>query len=208
MTFGVNTILMLLILGTSLYAWQKPSVMSRLIFNPQHIQSTGQWDRFLGSGFIHKDGWHLFFNLLAMYFFGEKLEYIFSLFFEGTGGLLFVMLFVLGTVVANVPSYIKHRHFAYYNSLGASGGVSALVFSSILFDPLSKICLYFAICLPGFILGTIFLVYSYYRGRYQTDTINHDAHLFGALFGILFTIMLKPSVLPAFINKLGSFSFF
>jgi membrane associated rhomboid family serine protease len=118
------------------------------------------------------------------------------------------MLFVLGTVVANVPSYIKHRHFAYYNSLGASGGVSALVFSSILFDPLSKICLYFAICLPGFILGTIFLVYSYYRGRYQTDTINHDAHLFGALFGILFTIMLKPSVLPAFINKLGSFSFF
>ena len=208
MSFGVNTMLMLGILGISLLAWQRPALMNRLIFNPWQIQQSGQFDRFLGSAFIHKDGWHLFFNLFALYFFGEKVELFYTWFFPGYGPFLFVLLFVVGAIVASIPSYIKHRHFMYYNSLGASGGVSAVVFSSIMFDPMSKICLYFAICLPGVVLGTLFLAYSWYRGKYQTDSINHDAHLYGALFGLFFTIILKPSVLPLFLNKLADFTLF
>ncbi len=208
MQLSITTIIIILTGITSYYAWKQPAIMYKWLFNPYYIHQQKAYYRFITSGFIHKDGWHLLFNMIALYFFGEKVEYIFSMFFGALGGYLFIALYILGIIVSGIPSYIKHRNAQYFNSLGASGGVAAVVFSSILFDPLSVICLYFAICIPGFILGAFFLGYSWYRGKQSSDNINHDAHLYGALFGVIFTIILKPQVLPLFFEKLATFSLF
>jgi membrane associated rhomboid family serine protease len=193
---------------TSYLAWQNDDRLYKAVFYPNRIKNNKEYYRFISSGFIHKDGWHLFFNMLALYFFAEKVEWIFGIIYGSYGVFYLLALYLLGIIVADIPSYIKHRNNPHYNSLGASGGVAAVVFSSILFDPVTPICLYFAICIPGFIMGALFLVYSFYQGQKTNDSINHDAHLFGAIFGIVFTLILRPNVLNNFISKLQTWTLF
>jgi membrane associated rhomboid family serine protease len=193
---------------TSYLAWQNEDRIYKTVFYPNRIKNNKEYYRFISSGFIHKDGWHLFFNMLALYFFAEKVEWIFGIIYGSYGVFYLLALYLVGIIVADIPSYIKHRNNPHYNSLGASGGVAAVVFSSILFDPVTPICLYFAICIPGFIMGALFLVYSFYQGQKTNDSINHDAHLFGAIFGIVFTLILRPNVLNNFISKLQTWTLF
>jgi membrane associated rhomboid family serine protease len=103
---------------------------------------------------------------------------------------------------------MKYKNSSYYNSLGASGGVASILFASILYRPTSSICLYFAICIPAFIMGGLYLIYTYYSGKKNSDNINHDAHLFGSLFGIAFTILLRPSVFLEFIERVKNFNLY
>jgi membrane associated rhomboid family serine protease len=100
---------------------------------------------------------------------------------------------------------LKNRDNSYYRALGASGGTSATVFASIIILPLSDICLFGILCLPGFILGGLFLIYSYFKGKNQDDAINHDAHLYGAIFGILFILLIAPSSATTFIEQIKSY---
>jgi membrane associated rhomboid family serine protease len=86
--------------------------------------------------------------------------------------------------------------------------VAAVVFSAIMFDPTSNIYIFALIPIPGFILGVLFIIYSYQRSRQMRDRINHDAHLFGAVFGVAFTIIIEPNVVGHFINEISNFSFF
>ena len=124
------------------------------------------------------------------------------------GSVLYIAFYLLGIIVSDIPTYLKKRHTPNYSALGASGGVSAVVFSSILFYPMADLCLYAILCLPGFIWGAIYLIYSYYSGKKAGDHINHDAHLYGALFGIIFTILIYPSVIPLFFEQLKHFQLF
>ena len=126
---------------------------------------------------------------------------IFTIFFQEQGILLYLVLFFTAIIVANVPTMLKHKNNPRYNSLGASGGVSALVLAFILFDPLRQLCLYLFICLPGYILGAIFIAYSIIMGRRGRDNINHDAHLWGAVFGVIFVLLLRPSTVIAFLDQ-------
>jgi membrane associated rhomboid family serine protease len=189
----------------TMYAWNKPQVLQRWIFNPYTVHKGGQYYRFLSSGFIHNDWTHLIFNMLTLYFFGRVIEYIYGATFGIVGTLFFLITYLVGIIVANITTYLKHRNSPYYNSLGASGGVAAILFASIIYRPTSNICLYFAICIPAFIMGALYLIYSYYAGKRGRDNINHDAHLMGALFGIVFTILLRPRVLIEFIEQLRNF---
>jgi len=126
----------------------------------------------------------------------------------GEGTILFIVFYILGIIISDVPSYIKYKDLPAYNSLGASGGGSAIVFSSIMFFPLDPIYIMFIpIGIPGFILGALYIIYSYYQGKRMGDNINHDAHLWGALFGVAFTIILVPGVVPSFFEQVLSFSF-
>lgn len=117
-------------------------------------------------------------------------------------------MYLLGIIVSDIPSFIKHKDAPYYNALGASGGVSSLLFSFIIFDPTQDLCLYGLLCFPGFIWGALYIVYSFYMGKKGQDNINHDAHLYGGLFGIVFTIIAVPGVIPNFIDQLSNFSLF
>ncbi len=150
---------------------------------------------------------HLLFNMFSFYFFGRAIESVFGQIFGNSGALYFIALYILAIIVSDLPSYFKHKNDPRYNSLGASGGVSAIIFAFIIFEPLADICIYFALCMPGFILGTLYIAFSYYQGKKSKDNINHDAHLYGALFGFIFCVVLYPKSLPYFIDQIRNWEF-
>lgn len=204
---SITLIIIIITCITSYYAWKNASVQYKWMMNPYSISRNGTYFRFITSGFIHADGMHLIFNMFTLFFFGEVVENAFiAVYGPVFGGILFVGFYILGIIVSDIPTYLKHRNSPNYNALGASGGVSAVVFSSILFYPLADLCLYAILCLPGFIWGIIYLAYSYYSGRKSSDNINHDAHLYGAVFGIVFTIILYPGVISNFIVQIMEYT--
>ncbi|MBL7857744.1 MAG: rhomboid family intramembrane serine protease [Cyclobacteriaceae bacterium] len=186
----------------SLYALSNQNTLRGFMMNPYMISHRQQYYRFITSGFIHNDHMHLLVNMFSFYFFGSAMEEVFHAIFGKMGGFYFIALYVLAIVVSDLPTFFKHKNNPGYNALGASGGVAAVIFAFIIFEPLQKICIYFALCMPGFILGTLYIIYSYYQGKRSGDNINHDAHLYGALFGLIFCSILYPACIGQFIEQL------
>ncbi len=206
MSFSITIWLIILTAAVSIYGFNKPEFLNRLMFIPYKIKKYGQWDRFVTSGFIHKDYVHLLFNMFTFYFFGGVVEQILYYKFGAVaGGIIFVAFYILGIVISDIPTYLKHQNNSYYRALGASGGTAATVFASIIILPLSDICLFGILCLPGFILGALFLLYSYFKGKNQDDGINHDAHLYGAIFGIIFILIISPSSAISFFEEIKTY---
>ena len=140
--------------------------------------------------------------MLVLYSFGGIVENFYSDAFGERAGLYFIILYVSSIMISLIPTYNSHKLNPSYNGLGASGAVSAVVFSLILFDPVHRLCLYGFICLPGIIFGLVYLVYCFYMGKRGGDNINHSAHLWGAIYGFSYTFLLKPSLLMDFFEKL------
>lgn len=209
MDLSLTTILIGITAVTSILAFNRHAMLDRWMFMPYRIKNRGQWDRFILSGFIHKDYMHLLFNMFTFYFFGGVVEMFLRYKFGViTGGALFVVFYLLGIIISDIPTYKKYQKDSHYRALGASGGTAATVFASIVIMPLSDICLFAIICLPGFILGVLFLIYSYVKGKEGQDNINHDAHLYGAIFGILFILILSPSSAGMFVEQIKDFRLF
>ncbi len=205
---SVTLIIIIITAITSYRAWSDHAMFEKWLFNPYIIHNQKQYYRFLSSGFIHSNSMHLIFNMITLYFFGSRIEQIYHYYYSTTGILFYLITYLFGIVFADIKSYFKHKNDPYYSSIGASGGVSAVLFASILYDPTSSICLYFAICIPGFILGALYLLYSYFQGRRAGSPINHDAHLIGAVFGIVITIIIRPEVLWRFIEQITNYRLF
>jgi membrane associated rhomboid family serine protease len=159
-----------------------------------------QYYRFITCGFIHADFMHLAFNMFTLFFFGKWLEahYVGDLDLPHYS---YLILYLGAIIVANIPTYLKRRDDYNYRSLGASGGVCAVLFAVILLRPWSTITI-IVIPVPAIIYGGLFLFYSAYMGKRGGDNVNHDAHFWGALFGVVFTIALKPGVINIFLNEL------
>jgi membrane associated rhomboid family serine protease len=151
---------------------------------------------------------HLIFNMFSLYFFGRAVEAVFYHIFGGSAPIYFVALYILGIIVSDIPTFLKHRTNSGYNSLGASGGVAAVIFAFIIFRPLDDIYIYFAVPIPGFILGVLYVLFSWYQGRKSNDRINHDAHLYGALFGFIFCIIVYPRSLQIFWDQISNWHVF
>lgn len=206
MDLSITVLLIILTSGISVYGFNKPEFLHRWMFIPYQMKNHGEWDRFVTSGFIHKDYMHLIFNMFTFYFFGGVVEQVLSYKFGViVGGVIFVVFYILGIVISDIPTYLKNQDNSYYRALGASGGTSATVFASIIILPLSDICLFGIVCLPGFILGALFLIYSYFKGKNQDDAINHDAHLYGAIFGIIFILIISPSSAITFLEQIKDY---
>jgi membrane associated rhomboid family serine protease len=206
-TSVITYIIMGITIAISFLAWKKTELFGKLMMNPYAISHKKQYYRFITSGLIHKDHMHLLLNMFSFYFFGLAIERVFAEIFGDLGGVYYVVLFVAAIVVSDLPTYFKHRNNPGYNSLGASGAVSAVVFAYIIFQPLQLICIYIALCMPGFIMGSLYIAFSYYQGRKANDNINHDAHLYGALFGLVFCVILYPSCIPQFIEQIKHWEF-
>lgn len=138
--------------------------------------------------------------------FGQFIERFFGAYQQiglvSNGDLWYLLLYFGGMVAASVYDLIRYRNNPRYASIGASGAVSAVVFASIFFNPWSKIYLLGVIPIPGIIFGLLYIGYSSYMGRRQGDRINHFAHLFGALFGFLFPLLMNPSFFSVFWDNL------
>ncbi len=206
---STTVIIILVTVLTSYWAFKNSSIMSRWMFTPYLIKEKNQYDRFVLSGFIHKDSMHLLFNMFTFYFFGGAVEQ-FLLYRLGfiPGTLVFVLFYVAAIVIADIPTFLKHQNHSFYRALGASGGVAATVFASIILMPLSDICLFGIVCLPGFALGVLFLIYSVVQAKKGNDGVNHDAHLYGAIFGIIFILIINPNSALNFLEQIKSFRLF
>jgi membrane associated rhomboid family serine protease len=203
--FSAPIILIAIIVLVSIQAWKNDELYRKLLFRPYEVKKHNEWHRFVTSGFIHADYTHLIFNCASFYFFSGGLVYALEseYMFGSYGQLVFIALFLLGIIVADLPSYFKHKDSIYYSSLGASGGVSSIIFASILVDPTSKISLLFIpIWIPAFLYGILYLMYSYHMAQNSNDRINHSAHFIGSLFGVVFLVLLKPDLVGFFIDQI------
>jgi membrane associated rhomboid family serine protease len=178
--------------------------MEKLIMNPYAVARRGEYHRLVTSGFLHADMGHLFFNMLSFYFFGQGVERIFGELFGNLGGVVLVAFYLIAIVVSDIPTLMKYKDSPRYNSLGASGGVSAIIFATILIFPLTSIYFFFIpVPIPGFIFALLYLAYSYYSARRGDSGINHDAHLYGGLFGLLFMAIAYPPAIPGFVEQVS-----
>ena len=195
----------------SAYAFSKPQLMEAWILEPALMVQRGQWYRFLTSGFLHADWGHLLFNMFAFYSFGPVvLRALTRNFGAGAGLGWFLLLYLGGIILSDVPTYLRHRTDARYRSLGASGGVAAVVFASILLFPVATggggiIIFPIPVPIQPFLFGVLYLAYSWYQGRRRGDNINHDAHFYGALFGVALLVALLPASAPEFFTQVKQF---
>ena len=186
----------------SFLSFQNDEMRDRFMFNPFVIREQRQWYRFISSGFIHADWMHLLVNMFVLYMFGTVVEKYFNSVFDERGPFNYLLLYFGGMAVSTIRTYHKNKFNSGYRALGASGAVSAVVFSYIVFNPLEKLCLYGILCMPGIIFGVAYLVYCYYASKRGLGFVNHDAHMWGALFGFFFTILLKPYLAIYFLKQL------
>lgn len=200
--FNHTVTLIIITVIVSLMAFNSPQLKARLIFWPPAMQQ-GQYDRFISHGFVHADGAHLLFNMITLFFFGSIIENFYRQYLFEMG---FVLFYLGGLIFAILPSYLKHKNDARWASLGASGAVSAVLFAYILFAPWKLIFVFF-IPVPAIVFAFLYVGYSIWAGKRNNDNINHSAHLWGAAYGIVVTILIEPRVLPMFLKKLINIPF-
>ena len=186
-------------------AWERPRLFDRLILWPPAIDRQQQYDRLLTHGFIHADGMHLIFNMVTLYSFGQAMERYFS---DRIGPVGYLLFYLSAIVIAILPTYMQHRLDPGYRSLGASGAVSAVLFASILLDPWMGIYLFvIPIPVPAFVFAGLYIGYSMWMDKRGGDNINHSAHLWGALYGVMFTVLQQPALAGQFLSRLVSPAF-
>ena len=200
--FNHTVTIILITVVISLIAFSNQKVMNRLLFWPPALQR-GEYDRFISHGFIHADGAHLLFNMITLFFFGSVIESFYRQYFFDMG---FVLFYLGGLIAAIIPSYLKHKHDTHWASLGASGAVSAVLFAYILFEPWKLIFVFF-IPVPAIIFAVLYVAYSIWSGKRGNRNINHSAHLWGAAYGVIMTIILEPKLIPHFLNRLINIPF-
>jgi membrane associated rhomboid family serine protease len=189
----------------SYIAFQNAGLMAKLQFNAAQIVQRKDYYRLVTHAFIHANWGHLIVNMLVLYFFGPAIENYLGYYFGNRATAYFLMLYFGGILASNIWSLIKHKNNYYYNAVGASGAVSAVLFAFIFFDPLEKLYLFAILPIPGILFAAGYLIYSYQMSKRKNDNVAHDAHFLGALFGFIFPILLKPNLLDQFIDKLFSF---
>ena len=186
----------------SLFLMHDEKGKSQLVFHPVTIRKDKEWFRFLSSGFIHADFWHLAINMLVLWSFGTAVEtHLYPAFLGEYSSYQFAALYFGGIIVSSIPSYTRHKTNNHYAALGASGGVAAVVFAAIVFAPWQNLYLYGILPIPQIIAGVSYLVYSWYKDKNATDNIGHMAHLTGAIWGFCFTIVMNFDLLGHFLRK-------
>lgn len=196
--FSHTLIIIMITVGISCLAFSNQAIMARLLFWPPAIQERAQYDRFISYGFIHADGAHLIFNMITLFFFGRIMETFYRQFCFDMG---FVLFYLGGLIFSILPSYLKNKNNPQWSSLGASGAISAVLFSYILFQPWAKIYV-IVIPVPAIIFAVLYIGYTIWSNKRSSGNINHSAHLWGAAYGVITTIIVEPKIIPHFLNAL------
>lgn len=192
----VASIIFVFTIITSIYAFNDPGLFGKFMLHPYSVSRRHKVYTLITSGLIHADWMHLIFNMMTFFFFAFQLE-------AKIGSWQFGVVYFMGLILSDIPSVIKHKNDMWYNSLGASGAISAVLFSYILFQPFSSMII-FPLPIPiwAIIFGPLYLVYCVYASRHSRDHINHDAHFFGALAGLIVTVLIVPGTIPHFLSQI------
>ena len=190
MQLDITTIIIIITALISIGGFSNQKIIDDLIFYPPAISQRNQWYRFITCGLIHADVGHLIFNMLSLYLFGRFVEEKFIEIFAQNGKLIYLLMYVTSLVVCLLPTYFKNKDNYQYRSLGASGAVSAVVFAGLMIAPYVQVG-FFLIppIIPGFIFGPLYLLITAWLDKRGGGNINHSAHLWGALYGLLFIIV-------------------
>ena len=191
MTLLTTILILLVTAGVSIFAFQRRDIGERLMFKPTEILRDKQFERMVSSGLIHADWAHLGWNSLSFYLFGRNIEAVY-------GPVTLVTVYLTSIIGGSILSLIVHRHDVDYRALGASGGVCGVLFASIFLLPNSSIgFLWFPVAIPAYLYALIFLVTSFIKHRHKSDNIGHDAHLGGAVVGLLVATVMYPHMVFA-----------
>lgn len=185
---------------TALVSWQcfeRPGLLDRLLLWPPAVQR-GQYDRLFTYGLVHADFGHLLFNMITLFFFGRLIEDFLA---NRFGLWAFPFFYISAVLVSVLPGYFRHARDSSYRTLGASGAVSAVLFAFILLAPWNLIFVFF-LPVPAVIYGGLYIAYSIYMDRRGGDRINHSAHLWGAVYGLVFMLIAEPRLLGHFLSQL------
>lgn len=196
---SVTLILIAITCAVSLVALNNPKMIEALILSPPAISRNNEYYRLISYGLVHADFQHLLFNMITLYFFGRVMEQFYT---AAMGAYGFALFYVLGLVASILPTYLKNRNNSGYRSLGASGAVSAVLFAFILFQPWATIYI-FVVPVPAIIYALAYIAYTIYSDRRGGDNVNHSAHLWGAAYGVAFTLILEPRVMQVFLEALS-----
>jgi membrane associated rhomboid family serine protease len=183
----------------SFMAFNNRRLIDDLILWPPAIERKKEYYRLVTYGLIHADGMHLLFNMLTLFFFGRAMEPLFTAVLGAFG---FGLFYLGGLIISILPTYLKNRRNSNYHSLGASGAVSAVLFAYVLWAPWSKILVWF-VPVPAIIYAVLYVGYSIYMDQRGQGNVNHSAHLWGAAYGVVFTVLMYPPVLPRFLGALS-----
>ncbi len=200
--FTVTVSIVVLTCLISIAAFSSSKITDDLIFWPPAISMRHQYYRFITCGLIHADFIHLLFNMVTLFFFGRGLE----LLYRGELGLqayYYPILYISALIASNIPSYLKRKDDYNYRSLGASGAVCAVMFAVILIRPWEEVSVY-GIRMPSILYAALFLAFSIYMSKKGGDNVNHDAHLWGAAYGVIFTVAVHPGIVSTFINEMSN----
>jgi membrane associated rhomboid family serine protease len=213
---SVTLIIVIATCAISLIYMQNQEFKSKFMFNAYAIKHRNEWWRWFTGGFLHADMMHLIFNMVTLWYFGSVVELTMSgnsvlnqeeldgnfLWGHGVGSLMYFLMYMSAIPLSSVFTYFKNKDNPYYNALGASGAVSAVVYSFILFAPLRELTIFFAIPATSWIYGIIYLVISWTMARRNIGNIGHDAHFFGSLYGFIFPIVFFPFLAENFVSQL------
>lgn len=187
----------------SVQGFSKYAVIDRLKHYPVREGSAGEYYRMLTSGFVHADWTHLLVNMFVLYSFGMIIEsYIINEFGIVKGRVIYLLLYLLNIILANIPTAIRQRHNPSFSSIGASGAVSGIIFIFILLQPWARLYLFFMIPVPAIIAGIGYLAYSSWAANQGHGRLDHSAHFAGAISGMLMIILLKKEIISDFLFRL------
>ncbi len=188
-TGTIGTLLAVFILLCSFKGFQDRKFTEEYIFDVDRIIIGKEYRRLITSGFLHGGWFHLIFNLIALLSFSREIEVLF-------GFTYYLLLFFGSMVGGSLLALYIHRNHGDYRALGASGAISGVVFASVVLMPTSSISfVLIPIEIPSWFFGLAFVLVSIFGIKSQRDNIGHEAHLGGAIIGIIMTVILYPTVL-------------
>jgi len=190
----------------SIIAFNREDVLSKMMLNPYQVFHKKELHRMITHGFLHADWTHLIINMIVLYSFGNNVENWFRQLkvagYINSVALSYSLLYFGGIIVSSLITLFRYRNDRWYNSVGASGAVSAVVFTSIFFSPMERIYFFAVIPFPGILFAILYLIYSSIMSRRSKDNINHDAHFLGAVYGLLFPVLISLDLLTHFLKEL------
>lgn len=211
----VTIAILIITCAVSLIYMQNQEFRNRYMFNAYAIYHRREWQRFFTGALLHADGIHLLFNMMALYSFGRMVEDTFrgqtdinfvlldghELFGPKLGSFMFALMYVTAIPLSSLFSFFRHKNDPYYNALGASGAVSAVVYTAILLYPTGTVSFFF-IPMRSWVFGGLYLLVSWILARRNVGNIGHDAHFFGSVYGLIFPLIFFPFLAEKCITRI------
>lgn len=199
----ISLLIIIITAVISLVAFNDREIFDKLKFNAFDIKHNKQAYRFFTHAFVHVDWMHLLVNMYVLYTFSDVVITFFQYYFGYKAGYYFVLLYIGGIIFSSLFDFFKHKENVAYSAVGASGAVASVVFASIILHPGASIYfLFIPIGIPAAIFGLIYLIYSAYMAKRGNDNIGHNAHFWGSIFGIIYTIILNPEFITRFFHEI------